>query len=114
MDAKEIINHFNLQKHPEGGYFKEVYRSKGAILEDNLAEYFEGNRNYCTSIYFLLTSDKFSAFHKINQDEIWHFYKGSSLKLHMISPEGVYSFVNIGNDFFLIVCSVSLTKLYVL
>ena len=99
MDAKEIINHFNLQKHPEGGYFKEVYRSKGAILEDNLAEYFEGNRNYCTSIYFLLTSDKFSAFHKINQDEIWHFYKGSSLKLHMISPEGVYSFVNIGNDF---------------
>lgn len=99
MNAKEIITHFNLSAHPEGGYFKEVYRSKGQILEQNLAEYFEGNRNYCTSIYFLLTSDKFSAFHKISQDEIWHFYKGTSLKLHLISPEGTYSFVMIGDNF---------------
>ncbi|WP_439127926.1 cupin domain-containing protein [Polaribacter sp.] len=99
MDAKTIIDHFNLQEHPEGGYFKEVYRSKGTIAEENLQEYFEGNRNYCTSIYFLLTSDKFSAFHKINQDEIWHFYKGSTLKLHTISPQGEYSFTLIGDDF---------------
>ena len=99
MKAQEIIDHFNLIAHPEGGYYKEVARSKGLILEKNLAEYFQGNRNYYTSIYFLLTSDKFSAFHKINQDEIWHFYQGSSLKLHLISPDGKYSFVIIGNDF---------------
>lgn len=99
MDAKEIINHFNLVKHPEGGYFKEVYRSKGEILSDNLPEKFIGNRNYCTSIYFLLTSNTFSAFHKINQDEIWHFYKGSPIKLHLISPDGDYSFVMIGDKF---------------
>lgn len=99
MSTKEIIKFFNLQEHPEGGYFKEVYRSNEIIQEENLPEYFNGNRNYCTSIYFLLTFDKFSAFHKINQDEIWHFYKGSSLKLHLISPKGAYSFVTIGNDF---------------
>lgn len=99
MNAKTIINHFKLQEHPEGGFFKEVYRSKGSIAEENLPEYFEGNRNYCTSIYFLLTSNKFSAFHKINQDEIWHFYKGSTLKLHTISPSGDYSFILIGDDF---------------
>ena len=99
MSAKEIINHFNLTEHPEGGFFKEVYRSKEEILSKNLDERFIGNRNYCTSIYFLLTSEKFSAFHKINQDEIWHFYKGSSLKLHLISPEGAYSFIIIGDDF---------------
>lgn len=99
MNAQEIISHFNLTAHPEGGYFKEIYRSKGKILEENLAEYFEGDRNYCTSIYFLLTAEKFSAFHKINQDEIWHFYTGSTLKLHQISPEGKYSIVLIGNDF---------------
>lgn len=99
MNAKEIINHFNLQEHPEGGYFKEVYRSKEIIAAKNLPEYFSGDRNYCTSIYFLLTPDKFSAFHKINQDEIWHFYQGSTLKLHLISPEGTYSFVKIGNGF---------------
>jgi predicted cupin superfamily sugar epimerase len=99
MKATELINHFNLTTHPEGGYFKELYRSKGEILSKNLGDEFEGNRNYCTSIYFLLTSDKFSAFHKISQDEIWHFYTGTTLKLHMISAEGNYSFVLIGNDF---------------
>ena len=99
MTAKEIINHFNLTSHPEGGYFKEIYRSKGLILSEDLGTEFEGNRNYCTSIYFLLTSNKFSAFHKINQDEIWHFYTGTTLKLHLISPDGSYSFVIIGNDF---------------
>ena len=93
MNSQEIIEHFNLTAHPEGGYFKETYRSKGKILSKDLGEKFEGNRNYCTSIYFLLTSDKFSAFHKISQDEIWHFYTGTTLKLHLISPEGDYSFV---------------------
>lgn len=99
MDAKKIIEKFKLKKHPEGGYFKEVYRSLGKISQTNLPEEFVGDRNYATSIYFLLTSNDFSAFHKINQDEIWHFYKGSSLKLHMISPEGTYSNVLIGNNF---------------
>lgn len=99
MNAKEIIKHFDLQGHPEGGYFKENYRSKGEILSEDLGGNFEGNRNYCTSIYFLLTSEKFSAFHKISQDEIWHFYTGTTLKLHKISPEGEYSFMMIGDDF---------------
>lgn len=99
MNSKELIKHFDLTAHPEGGYFKETYRSKGEILSKDLGKDFEGNRNYCTSIYFLLTSDKFSAFHKISQDEIWHFYTGTTLKLHLISPEGNYSFILIGNDF---------------
>jgi len=99
MNSQELIKHFNLTAHPEGGYFKETYRSEGGILSEELGKDFEGNRNYCTSIYFLLTSDKFSAFHKISQDEIWHFYTGTTLKLHLISPEGDYSFILIGNDF---------------
>lgn len=48
---------------------------------------------------FLLTSEEFSAFHKVNQDEAWHFYLGSTILLHMISPEGDYSKVIIGNNF---------------
>ncbi|OSY88033.1 hypothetical protein WH52_08365 [Tenacibaculum holothuriorum] len=98
MTAQQIIKQFDLTAHPEGGYFKETYRSNGIIQNEHLPPEFVGNRNYSTSIYFLLTSEKFSAFHKINQDEIWHFYKGRTLKLHMISPEGDYSFVLIGND----------------
>lgn len=99
MDAEKIISTFDLQKHPEGGYYKEVYRSEGSILNKNLPNYFSGDRNYATSIYFLLTSNDFSAFHKINQDEIWHFYRGTTLKLHVISPEGKYNSVLIGNNF---------------
>lgn len=98
MTAEEIIRQFNLQEHPEGGYFKETYRSKGIIPNSILDSSFEGDRNICTGIYFLLTSEKFSAFHKVNQDEMWHFYKGAPLKLHMISTKGEYSFVIIGNN----------------
>lgn len=98
MKINDIIEKFDLNQHPEGGYFKETYRSSGSIANENLSADFTGDRNYSTGIYFLLTSDSFSAFHKINQDEMWHFYLGTTLKLHMISPEGEYSYVLIGNN----------------
>ncbi|WP_370476766.1 cupin domain-containing protein [Tamlana flava] len=97
-EAKKIAEQLNMQHHPEGGYFKETYRSSGEITPENLGSDFTENRNFSTCIYFLLTSDTFSAFHKIKQDEIWHFYKGSSIKLHIISSEGAYSSVIIGNN----------------
>lgn len=95
---QELIQKLDLQPHPEGGYFKEVYRSKGSIAKSYLGDEYSSDRNYATSIYFLLTSDSFSAFHKINQDETWHFYKGDPLVLHIISKEGNYSSTIIGND----------------
>lgn len=98
MTAKEIIDQLELQEHPEGGYFKETYRSEGEIPNAVLGQQYQGDRNESTCIYFLLTSEKFSAFHKINQDEIWHYYKGAPLKLHIISKEGEYSYRMIGND----------------
>lgn len=95
---KNIISQLELKPHPEGGYFKETYRSEGEINQENLDGNYNGNRNYATCIYFLLTSDTFSAFHKINQDEIWHFYDGSPIKIHMISEIGAYSNVIVGNN----------------
>lgn len=97
-EVENIIQKLELQKHPEGGFYKEVYRSSGTIHQDCLPDSFSSKRNYATSIYFLLTSDTFSAFHRIKQDEIWHFYKGSPIKLHMISETGNYSNIIIGND----------------
>ncbi len=94
---EDIIEKLDLQPHPEGGYFKETYRSHGEI--DTLKESYKGNRNYSTCIYFLLTSDTFSAFHRIKQDEIWHFYDGSPIRLHTISSTGVHSEFVIGRDF---------------
>ncbi|WP_282163271.1 cupin domain-containing protein [Ulvibacterium marinum] len=98
-DIEEIIQNLKLKPHPEGGYFRETYRSAGTIDQKSLGNAYSGLRNQATCIYFLLTSKAFSAFHKIRQDEIWHFYKGSPIELHMISPNGDYSKVRIGNSF---------------
>ena len=97
---EKIIRQLDLQPHPEGGYFKETYRSTGRIEKSNLGSIYTGDRNYATTIYFLITSESFSTFHKIHQDEQWHFYEGSPIKLHIISPEGEYRFVTIGRDIF--------------
>lgn len=90
----DIIEKLNLLPHPEGGYFKENYRSEKSISING----YEGNRNFGTAIYYLLKSENFSAFHRIKQDETWHFYQGSVLDLHIISPEGNYELVKIGNN----------------
>ena len=95
---EEIVKELDLKPHPEGGYFKETYRSKGEIKEDSLHSGYGGKRNYSTCIYFLLTSETFSAFHKIKQDEIWHFYAGSPIQLHTISEAGDLSKFIIGTD----------------
>lgn len=95
---QEIIKSLDLQPHPEGGYYKETYRSEGIINTDSLDKNYSGERNYSTSIYFLLTSEDFSAFHKINQDEIWYFHEGSSIQLHTISEDGNHQQFTIGND----------------
>lgn len=92
-----LVNQLGLIPHPEGGYYKETYRSTNVIPKAAL-EGFSGDRNFCTSIYFLLTSDNFSAFHRIKQDEIWHFYKGASLLVHVIYPDGEYVCHEVGMD----------------
>ncbi len=94
----KIINKLKLEPHPEGGYFTETYRSHGEINEENLEQGYDGKRNYSTCIYFLLTSDNFSALHRIKQDEIWHFYDGSPIRLHIITELGAHSEHVIGSD----------------
>jgi hypothetical protein len=99
MDGiQRIIQKLNLKSHPEGGYYRETYRGALQISEEDLGEEYSGKRNCSTCIYFLLTSYSFSSFHRIRQDEIWHFYKGSPLLLYLISPEGIYSVITIGNN----------------
>lgn len=98
-EIKKLVENLQLLPHPEGGFYKEVYRSEKVIPKDALPDNFSGDRSYCTSIYFLLTSENFSAFHRIKQDEIWHFYGGSSLSVHVIDKEGNYTEHKVGMDF---------------
>lgn len=99
MTVQALVETFDLIPHPEGGFYKEVYRSEQVILKDALDGVFTGPRNYCTSIYFLLTSENFSAFHRIKQDEIWHFYAGSTLTVHVIDKNGTYVEQKLGLNF---------------
>ena len=96
--VKEIIKKLALQPHPEGGYFKETYRSADSIPADVLDENFDSKRSVSTGIYYLLESGNFSALHKINQDEMWHFYLGTSVELTMIAENGELKKVTIGNN----------------
>ena len=54
--ADDYISKLNLQEHPEGGYFKETYRSTGMIKKESLSDDYNGRRCYSTAIYFLLKS----------------------------------------------------------
>ncbi|MBI5401921.1 MAG: cupin domain-containing protein [Ignavibacteriae bacterium] len=86
--AKSIIKQLKLKKHPEGGYFSEVYRSNEVMKKNHLPKRFSGDRNFSTSIYFLLTQKDFSSFHKLQADEVWHFYSGSPLNIYVIQKSG--------------------------
>ncbi|WP_025742965.1 cupin domain-containing protein [Aquimarina pacifica] len=97
-EIQKIVNTLGMKPHPEGGFYKETYRSTGVIPKEALLTKFSGARNYSTAIYFLLTSDNFSAFHKIKQDEIWHYYQGSSLNVHVIDENGTYTKYRVGVD----------------
>lgn len=98
LTAQYWIKKLNLQKHSEGGYFSEVYRSKEEIKKEHLPARYSGARNQSTSIYFLLTSDEFSAFHRIKSDETWHFYSGQQVTIHMINEKGDYSSIKLGSN----------------
>ena len=97
-DANYWINHLQLLKHPEGGYYKEVYRSDELINQNHLPLRFNGDRCFCTSIYFLLHKNDFSAFHRIKSDETWHFYQGTSLTLYKIDEKGVLTSSILGDN----------------
>ena len=93
-NAKNIIDSLSMKIHPEGGYFVETYRSETGYSFENKIKI----RAYCSCIYFLLESGQKSNFHRIKQDELWHFYSGSALEIHKIDAEGKYSKAIIGND----------------
>ncbi len=87
-DAQYWIDHLDLQSHPEGGYFANPYRSSEEIPAEALPSRFSGNRALFSTIYYLLRSGEFSAFHRLQADEVWHFYRGSSMTLYLIAPDG--------------------------
>jgi predicted cupin superfamily sugar epimerase len=95
---QEFIEKLGLSPHPEGGYFREVYRASEIIPKEALPQRFSGDRHMATSIYYLLCQGQRSRLHRIHSDETWHFYAGDPLQVVMVSPEGDVSEVLLGSD----------------
>jgi predicted cupin superfamily sugar epimerase len=77
---QQLVDELGLVAHPEGGFYQETYRSE-LTLEGK-------DRDLLTSIYFLLTADNVSKFHRIKSDELWYFHAGSPLVVHTLSERG--------------------------
>ena len=98
MTVDFLVKELNLLPHPEGGFYKETYRSGLEITESCLPDDFKGNRNIATCIYFLIENGNFSALHKIKSDETWHFYYGDALEVVEIDSEGTLTKTTIGSN----------------
>lgn len=87
-EANNLIQSLQLIPHPEGGYFAPVFKSKDTVQSTDPARYKGEIRSAGTSIYYLLQEDDFSAWHRLDSDEIWHHYKGSPVKIYSIDHFG--------------------------
>ena len=92
------VNAFGIQPHPEGGYFAETYQSGETISQSALPGRFSGDRPFSTAIYFLLESHHISKLHRIQSDEVWHFYAGGPLDVFVINPSGELTIIRLGNN----------------
>ncbi|WP_263371698.1 cupin domain-containing protein [Granulicella cerasi] len=92
MNADELIEKLSLERHPEGGWYRQTYRAAENVQTAG------GARAASTAIYFLLRENEISALHRIASDEVWHFHLGSPLQVEAITPEGQLESFLLGSD----------------
>lgn len=91
-NAECWVKELALQTHPEGGYYKEVYRSNKSFVPIEIGDH----RNYITSIYFLIEANNVSHFHSIKQDELWFYHAGAPLTVYILHEDGDLERLTIG------------------
>ncbi len=97
-NATYWIEKLQLEPHPEGGYFKETYRSGTQISAQCLPEKYSDTRNLATSIYFLLESTQVSGFHRLKSDELWFYQHGDAVQIYMFHDQDDLQIVTLGPD----------------
>jgi uncharacterized protein len=95
-DARYWIDTLGLVRHPEGGYYRETYRSSEELDGACLPERYLRNRSVATAIYYLLPSGERSKLHRLKSDELWHYHAGLPLVLSIIAPSGELNVVRLG------------------
>ena len=89
-DLNVLIERLELKPHPEGGFYRETYRSA--------SQFNDSNRDLATAIYFVLTHENVSRFHRITSDELWFFHFGSPVTIHLLDNEYGHRQIALGND----------------
>ncbi|MFT4032345.1 MAG: cupin domain-containing protein [Siphonobacter sp.] len=92
------VEKYQMQPHPEGGYFVEQYRSSEWVSQQALPGRYNGDRAFSTAIYFLLEKHQFSALHRIQSDEVWHFYTGGTLEIFVFDSAGHLEIIRLGTN----------------
>jgi predicted cupin superfamily sugar epimerase len=99
MNAQEIIDALGMSPHPEeGGYFVETYKCEESIPRKALPERYRGKRSFGTAIFYLLTPETYSQLHKLESDEIFHFYLGDPMTMLQLQPDGSSQVLTLGRD----------------
>ena len=96
-NADYWIKHLNLIPHPEGGHYKETYKSQIFLSKGDLNNCVTTRRS-ASLIYFLLSKKEKSTFHRLKSDEIWIFNKGTSVKIYIIDKKGNLLIEKLGHD----------------
>ena len=91
--VQELIDVFQMQSHPEGGWFSEFYTSDSKFEQDSTL------RGMCGSIYFMLAETDISHFHQIDCEELWQFHEGCGLLIHIIGTDGQYRRESLGLNY---------------
>jgi uncharacterized protein len=94
MNAADLVRQLKLAPHPEGGWFRETYRAGESLTA--LPRRFTGARSISTAIYFLLEAGQCSRLHRIQSDEVWHFYAGDPLIVAEIDSGGRLKTTHLG------------------
>ena len=92
-EVKGMVDCYQMERHPEGGWFKEVYRSEEQVKR--IADH--NQRSALTSIYYLLADNDFSAFHRIQSPEVWYYHKGMPIIIHEIDEQGNYRMIELSD-----------------
>ena len=78
--ADELVRDLGLAPHPEGGFYREIFRSRRMVRTDDG----RSERWAATSIYYLLRGSDTNRWHRVASDEIWHWHEGAPLELHLL------------------------------
>lgn len=90
---EELIARLSLLPHPEGGHFRETYRSANRVTRAGET----ASLSASTAIYYLLRGRERSTWHRIRSDELWHFHDGAPIRIYVLEPDGGLGILRLGH-----------------